>query len=210
MATAAPTDAAPPAKKGKMKLIIILVVVVLLLGAAAVGGLLLLKKKQSGDDPYAEEADQARPPPAAAAARDPKVKPVFVALDLFTVNLADRETDRYLQVQMSLELRDEKSGEMVKNYMPIIRNNILTALSYKTSAQLLERHGKQRLSRELRTEVARALDLEPPDIDEEELPPAEGATAAPEKKDDRKRRRRLRPEDYSPVVGVHFSNFIIQ
>lgn len=209
MATAAPTDAAPPAKKGKMKLIIILAVVVLLLGAAAVGGLLLLKKKQAADDPYAEEADHSRPPPAAAS-RDPKVKPTFLALDLFTVNLADRETDRYLQVQMTLELRDEKSGDMVKNYMPIIRNNILTTLSYKTSAQLLERHGKQRLSRELRAEVARALDLEPPDIDEEELPPAEGATAAPEKKDDRKRRRRLRPEDYSPVVGVHFSNFIIQ
>lgn len=213
MATAAPSaDAAEPPKKSRKKLIIILVVALAVLGLGGGGALFMLKKKHAaGEDDDGEAA-----PVKSAAPRDPKFKPTFVQLDLFTVNLADREIDRYAQVQMSLELKDEKSAEMIKSYMPIIRNNVLTVLSYKTSAELLERFGKQRLAREIRTEVARALNLAPPEVDEEELPPPANAAAtgsAPAKAAEvqpRKRPRKLAPEEYSPVVGVHFSNFIIQ
>ncbi len=212
MATAPPTDAAEPPKKGKKKLILILVAVLVVLGLAGGGALFLMKKKhaEAGEEEIDEQTT------TKATARDPKAKPTFVALDLFTVNLADRDVDRYAQVQMSLELRDEKSAEVIKSYMPVIRNNVLTVLSYKTSGELLERHGKQRLSRELRSEVARALGLAPPEIDEEELPPPANAAAAPPtapaaaEKAPRKRPRKLAPEEISPVIGVHFSNFIIQ
>jgi flagellar FliL protein len=211
MATAPPTDAAEPPKKGKKKLVLILVAVLVILGLAGGGALFLMKKNQA----QADDEDLDGEPTRKAAPRDPKLKPSFVQLDLFTVNLADRDIDRYAQVQMALELRDEKSAELIKAYMPVIRNNVLTVLSYKTSAELLERYGKQRLSRELRTEVARALGLAPPDIEEEELPPPQGASGAaaapaPAEKTPRKRPRKLAPEEYSPVVGVHFSNFIIQ
>ena len=46
-----------------------------------------------------------------APKRDPKAVPVFVPLDNFTVNLADREAERYAQIGISLELNDAKAGE---------------------------------------------------------------------------------------------------
>jgi flagellar FliL protein len=80
--------------------------------------------------------------------------------------------------------------------MPIIRNSVLMTLSHKTAAELLEKDGKLKLSRELRREAAKALGMEPPPDDDQ---PASGA-----------KRKAPAPEDISPVIGVHFSNFIIQ
>ena len=122
--------------------------------------------------------------------RDPKVVPVFVALDSFTVNLADREADRYAQVGISLELADAKAGERIKVFMPAIRNNILMVLAHKRAADLLERTGKEKLADEVLRETERALGLEP-------LQP--GSTA-----------RRSADAEARPVRAVHFSNFIIQ
>ena len=98
---------------------------------------------------------------------------------------------------MAFELSDEKAADMIKNFMPVIRNSVLMTLSHKTSAELLEKDGKLKLSRELRREAAKALGMEPPP--EEDQP-----ASAP------KGKASVSPEDISPVIGVHFSNFIIQ
>jgi len=210
MATAPPTnaeDAAP--KKGKKKLIIMIAAAVAVLGLGGGGTLFYMKKKAAAEEEAEAEVDDRQ---SKAAKRDGKVKPTFVALDMFTVNLADRDADRYAQIQLSLELSDEKSSEMIKSFMPIIRNNILMVLSHKTSAELLEKDGKVKLARDLRREVAKALGLEPL---EEDLPKppkkakAEAEAGAEEEEAPRKKRR-PRPEEITPVVGVHFSNFIIQ
>jgi flagellar FliL protein len=143
-----------------------------------------------------EEGDSEGATPAKASRRDPKAKTAFVALDTFTVNLADRDADRYAQVQLSLEVNDETATPLVKNFMPVIRNNILLVLSHKTAAELLEKDGKIKLSEEIKVEVARALGMEPPETDSQS-----GAA---------KRKRKVPASELSPVVGVHFSNFIIQ
>jgi flagellar FliL protein len=199
MATAPPsvkTDAAPsPApKKSRKKLFIIVgVVLVLLLGLAGGGTLFYMKKKAAA----AEAEAEAEVGPAKAVKRDRKLKPTFVSLDLFTVNLADRDADRYAQIQMAFELSDEKAADLVKNFMPVIRNSVLMTLSHKTSAELLEKDGKLKLSSELKREVAKALGMEPP-------PEEDQSASAP------KAEAVVSPEDISPVIGVHFSNFIIQ
>lgn len=208
MATAPPSPAADATpKKGKKKLIMLIAVAVAVLGLGGGGTLFYLKKKAAAEEEVEAEAD-AKP---SKAKRDGKTKPTFIALDLFTVNLADRDADRYAQIQLSLELVDDKSGEMIKNFMPIIRNNILMVLSHKTSVELLEKDGKVKLARDLRRETAKALGLEPL---EEDLPPppkkAKPDPAAGEEEEAPPKKRRPRPEDVTPVIGVHFSNFIIQ
>jgi len=209
MATAQPTVDAPPAKGKGKKLLIILAAVLLVLSAAGGGTLFYLKKKQAAEqeaenEEYGEEArSQAK---AKAGKRDLSVKPVFVPLDLFTVNLADRDADRYAQVTISLELTDEKSGELIKNFMPVIRNSILLTLTYKTSAELLERDGKTKLAAELRREISRALGLQVPD----DAPPRPTAQRSEDGDTPPPRRRPLKPEEITPVKAVHFSNFIIQ
>lgn len=197
MATAPPSEKpadAPAPKKSRKKLFIIVgVALVLLLGLGGGGTLFYMKKKAAA---AAEAEDASEEGSAKAAKRERKLKPAFVQLDMFTVNLADRDADRYAQIQMTFELNDEKATEMVKNFMPIIRNSVLMTLSHKTAAELLEKDGKLKLSRELRREAAKALGMEPPPDDDQ---PASGAKP-----------KAPAPEDISPVIGVHFSNFIIQ
>ena len=191
MSTAAAVEGAAPAKAGKKKLIIILAVVLLLLAAAGGGVVFWLKAKaHAAQLAEEEEAGVETPGKKAEAKRDPKAVPVFVPLDNFTVNLADREADRYAQIGISLELNDAKAGDRIKLFMPAIRNNILMVLAHKRAADLLERSGKEKLAQEVLRETERALGLEP------QVP------GAPVKKG--------AEEEPRPVRAVHFSNFIIQ
>lgn len=204
MATEAPAaDAAAP-KKSKKKLFIILGAVLALALAGGGGALFFLKKKQAAE---AEGEDSHSAPVAAAGKRDLKAKPVFLPLDQFTVNLADRDADRYAQLNIVFELSDDKSAEVVKNFMPIIRNNILMLLSHKTAADLFEKTGKQTLSNEILVETAKALGLDAPQNALKALgrlpKPVIGEDGEPIPV-------RVNPANASPVISVNFSNFIIQ
>jgi len=198
MATAAAETAAAPAGSGKKKLIII-VVGVLVLVLVAAGAFLVLKKKPPAEGEDGEEAAPAAHAPAAAHKVDPSHPPVFVPLDPFTVNLADKDVDRFAQVGVTLEVGDAKIADQVKAYMPAIRSNILMVLSHKTSADLLSREGKEKLAKEIMRESVRPMGVELPDEDEEEE-----ADTTPKKK------KKKKPVVVSPVNQVLFSNFIVQ
>lgn len=184
-----------PAKKGKKKLVIIVAVAVLL-AAGGGGGAFVWKKKR---DAAAAEA-------AAAAAEDGEevdAKPVarretstnppaFLPLDAFVVNLADRESDRYAQIGITLELESPKHADQIKAYMPAIRNGILLVLAHKTSQELLTRAGKEKLADEIMREAVRPLGIELEDGS------GEGQESG------------KTPLEESPVRHVHFSSFIIQ
>lgn len=202
-AAAAPADAAP--KKGNKKLIIIIAAVLLLVLGGGGAAFMMMKNKKAAEEAAAEEGGGAAHKPAAKkpAAKDPAAVPTFVPLDPFTVNLADRDAERYAQIGITLEVDDPKVGDQIKNYMPAIRNNILMVLSTKTAAQLLELEGKEKLARQIRRESVRPLGYELEDEDEEEDPDADA-------EDKPKKKKKKRVEEYAPVTAVHFSNFIVQ
>lgn len=207
-APAATADAAPPAKGGKKKLIIIIAAVLLVVLIGGGAAFFLLKKKPAeGEEGEGEgghaKAEAHAPAPKAAPKHDPKNPPVFVPLDPFTVNLADKESERYAQIGVTLEIVDAKTEAELKLYMPAIRNNILMVLSHKTAAQLLTREGKDKLAQSILYAAVRPLgyDIEEDEEDEE---PAEGAP--PPKK---KKKKKKAPSNL-PVTAVHFSNFIVQ
>ena len=201
MATASPTenpDAAPAPKKSNKKLVIVLAAALLVLGLAGGGDMFYSKKKAAAEAELEAEAEAdgtVAKKPVKVPKRDPKLKPAFLTLALFTVNLADQDFDRYLQVQMSLELSDEAASEKVKSYMPAVRNNILMVLSQKSSTELMQKDGKVKLAEELLWAVARTVGVE---VSDEDLQGVNNKAL---------RRALLQG---SPVIGVHFSNFIIQ
>jgi len=194
-----PVPDAVPAT-GKKKLIAIGAAVALLLAAAGGTAVFVIKKRsaaaaaasanegEDGETAPAEEAAEAAPVKV-----DAKHAPTFVPLDPFTVNLADREAERYAQVGITLELSNAKAAELLKAYMPAIRNNILLALGSKSASQLTERDGKLRLADEIRREALRPLGYE-----------IKAPTGAG------KRTARVEDDDDIPIRAVHFSNFIIQ
>jgi len=65
----------------------------------------------------------------------------LVSAGEFTTNVSDSAGNRYLKVEVSLELSDKKAAEAesIKEVMPIIRDTILTILSSKTVADLDDR-----------------------------------------------------------------------
>ena len=200
-APAAAADAPPPAK-GKKKLIIIIAAVAVVLAGGG-GGAVFMMKKKAAAEAEAEEGGDGQAPAKAAAKHDPKAIPVFVPLEPFTVNLADRDAERFAQVGITLEVDDAKTGDQMKAYMPAIRNNILMALADRTAGELMTREGKAKLSEKIKVETSRALGVEI----EEEDPEAAEADDKPAKKK-KKKAKKAAPE--LPVKAVHFSNFIIQ
>jgi flagellar protein FliL len=189
---------AAPAPKGKKKLLVIVAAAVLLLGGG--GAAALMMKKKSGAE--AEADAPAKPKAAAVAKRDASTPPTFVPLDPFTVNLADRESERYAQIAITLEIDDAKLGEQIKIYMPAIRNNVLMAIADRSAGELMGRDGKALLATRIARETSRALGYAVPDDDEEE--DEEAADKKPKKK-----KKKAAPAPL-PIRAVHFSNFIIQ
>lgn len=196
MATAAPpaNDAAeaPPVKAGGKKKLLILIGAVLLLvlvGGGAGGYYVLQQRKaaaalaEAGEDGDADvqEAKHKKKEGKKAGA------PVFLPLELFTVNLADREAERYAQVGITLEVADSKTGDQLKAYMPAIRNDILMLLAHKRADELQEHDGKVALARDIKRAAAKPLQSDDAQGD-----------------DDRD------GEGEEPVRAVHFSAFIIQ
>jgi flagellar FliL protein len=192
-------DAAPKRSAGKKKLLVMLVVLLLVLAVAGAGVVVFLKKRAAKLAAEAEGGESAQV--ESHEKRDAKHAPTFVPLEMFTVNLADREAERYAQIGVTLELDDAKVADDIKAYMPAIRSNVLLVLAHKTSPELLDSEGKRRLAFEIKREASRVLGYEI----EDELAPKGAAGSASGAKPAKKK-----VYEPSPIRQVHFSNFIIQ
>lgn len=199
-ATAVAADAPPP-NLGKKKLLLIIGAAALALLLAGGGALVWLLKSRAQADADTEEGAPAAQ--AVAKADEKRSPPVFVPLDPFTVNLADKEGERFAQIAVTLEIEEGHFGDQLKLYMPAIRNNILMTLAQKTSAELLTREGKELLARQIQREALRPMGIEVPD-------PAAGDEQADQAAAKRKGKRKKVPLSSYPVRSVQFASFIIQ
>ena len=164
-----------------------MVAAVVLLGALGGGGFFIWKKKAAAAAAAAAESADNEDGHPAAESKEHKHHgpPIFVPLEPFVVNLADKGTDRYAQVSVTLQVENSKVSDDLKTYLPAIRNNILMILAHKTAEELMDRTGKDALAEEILQESTRPLE-----------------EARDPKKDD--------SGTYHPIVKVHFANFIIQ
>ena len=204
-AAAATTAVTVPIKAGKRKKLILIggaVLLVLLLAGAATALWLKNRAAHAVEDAGDEEVTAL----LRAAKPDPAHPPTFLPLDIFVVNLADRDADRYAQVGLTLEVDNAAFAEQMKAYMPAIRNAILMILAHKTSQELLERAGKERLAEEILRETVRPMGITI--AAPRKVAPAaiDGSlTEVPSKKS-----KAAAQGPHNPVRNVHFSNFIIQ
>ncbi len=122
-----------PADKGKLKLIIVIVVGVLLAIGVSVGATW-----------YFMSGDKSAPPPVA----DSNVKPAAIYEPLppaFVVNFNDNGRQRYLQVSVTLQARDQNDLNALKVHMPVIRNNLVMLFSGQTFESLATPVGQEML-----------------------------------------------------------------
>ena len=191
-AAAATADATTPAKPKSKKLLYILIGVVVLALVGAGGAFYLLKKNTAVDEDGEETSQSAKED---RASRSP---PTFLPLEAMVVNLADPGGNRFAQLGITLQVEDAKTAEAMKVYMPSIRNAILMLISQRSSENMLQMEGKEKLSADIVREVSRVMDY----------PLPEGSAAASEQGDKPAKKKRAAPP--SPLRGVLFSSFIVQ
>ena len=153
---AAAAVAAPPQKSKKLLIIVAAALVLLLLvGGGAAYYLLKGHPAEEGDDGEVVSEEKAN----TAKKKDGKeVAPVYVALDQFTVNLAPENGDQFLQVMISIEVKDLLAGEKLKSYTPKLRNNVMVLLSGKKASELMTKSGKEALATEIRDLINKVLE----------------------------------------------------
>jgi len=202
-----------PKKKGGKKGLIIAVAAVLLLGAGG-AGYWFFGRAHSEED---EEAALAKAEEKRLAAR------VFVTLEPFIVNLADRESERYAQIAVVLEVEGKEVETKLTAKMPAVRNEVLLLISSKLANQLTTREGKEALAKEIALSAARPLGWKPPveeDEEDEDAPPAKvktkdggekGEKGKSKSKDAKAKKKVVKaPPPPNPVANVHFASFIVQ
>lgn len=183
-AVTAPTDA--PKKKGKLPILIAAAVIGT---SAAGGGAWFYLKKQNADEPV-EEVKK-------------KAPPVFVNMEPFIVNLADR--GHFAQAGLVFEVENEHVTTAMTESMPIIRSRILMLLSSKTADELTTPEGKAKLFEELLAE-ARA----PLHGDEKHAKLAMSAKNGKDAKEEKDTKDAHEVVDTKGVVAVHISSLVIQ
>lgn len=171
---------AVPVKRGKKKLLVIGAAVLALVLALGGGTVVYLKKRAAHAAAVAEGDDDGGAGATANAdssGHEAMGPPTYLPLDPFVVNLADKETDRYAQVGITLEVDNSVVADQMRAYMPSIRNAILMVITRKTSRELLDPMGKEQLADEIAREAVRPMGIEI--AAPEPVTPAPVAIAAP-------------------------------
>ncbi|WP_148862338.1 flagellar basal body-associated FliL family protein [Marinobacter fonticola] len=147
------TEQAPAGKKGKLKLIIGLVVVIVLAVALSIGGTLWFL--QSGDDAETQDGDADT---AAAEAFEPSL---YYSLDKpFIVTLASEERQRYMQIFVALQSRNQAALDAAQTHMPLLRSRLLTLFGAQDFQAMQTPEGKQALLEEALSTVNTVLEQE--------------------------------------------------
>jgi flagellar FliL protein len=139
-------DGAEVAPKSKKKLIIIIAAVALLAGGG--GAAWFFMQPKAGD--HKKEVKHEEPAHA----------PVFLALDTFTVNLQPDPDEKFLQLEISLQVASPEQAELLKVQMPAVRNRLLMLLTSKLASDISTSEGKQQLSDEIIAEVKKPFSKE--------------------------------------------------
>lgn len=172
--------------KGKKKLFVM------------IGLLLLLSAGGGGAWFYFDRMKEENKEVESEASKLSKAPKVYFPLDPMVINLSDLGGDRFAQVGITFQIREEKSAEAIKKMLPTIRSAILITLSQKSSDELLSKSGKEKLALDILAEVGSAFGVKP------EAPPAEDAKPG--------KVETIPPKNQAvnPVLEVLFSSLIVQ
>ena len=124
-------------------LIVIAAVFLLMMGMMGAGFFMLWSKMNMVQQPVI--AGQQDP---AEEVQENTIGPLF-PLNTFIVNLADKDSKRYLRVKIEMELTNEEAEQEVEKRLPQVRDNILMIIPTRTFEDLNSAGGKIELRDEL-------------------------------------------------------------
>jgi len=159
----------PKIKRGRSPIMKVLFIVILAVASSAAGGVVsfyLISKSMSANAQAPKAEDTADTPEAKEKAKEKaeeeKIaqmleKSAVLPLEPFVVNLADIDAPRYLRIKINLMLDDKaRIKELVENQVLQlkVRDVILQSLTSKTSKELINDEGKNKLRHEIQDKIA--------------------------------------------------------
>ena len=151
-AAGAPGDAAGAAvaEKPKSKKTLFIIIGLVVIIAGAVGGYMYMQS--SAEARKLAEAEAKRPEnilKKQLMERKENAPPIYIPLDEMVVNLPGRGGEHYLQAKIVLRTNDSGTESKIKNFMPVIRDKIITVLSSRQMQELATVEGKVMMAREI-------------------------------------------------------------
>lgn len=129
-------------KRGRKKILLFAFLALLVAGGGLAGYVLMAEEPGAGTEAQASQA--------------PARHRVTMPLEPFLVNLADKESRRYLKLKVELEVENDSAAKELEKSVPRLRDAVILLLSSKTYLDLASVEGKQRLKEEIRQRI-RAL-----------------------------------------------------
>lgn len=147
-----------PANSSKKKLILIIVAVVVLLGGGGGAAWYFMghktPEKGASKEVHGEAAGEEAAGEEHASEGHAEAKvPTFLALETFTVNLQPDPDEKFLQVDVTLQVDSAETAEHLKVQMPAVRNRMLMLLTSKQASEISNSEGKEMLSEEMLAEL---------------------------------------------------------
>jgi flagellar protein FliL len=137
-------EAHPTPEKAKPKRGFKKILIMAILGLLLIGGGLVAYVMFTDEPPVEKEAH---------ASQVASKNVVNMPLEPFLVNLADKESRRYLKLKVELEVNNEESAKELEKSMPRIRDALILLLSSKTYLDIASLQGKEQLKQEIKQKV---------------------------------------------------------
>jgi flagellar FliL protein len=148
--TPANGDNIQEAEKPKSKKMLFIIIGVVVLLVAAVGGYMYMQS--TAEAKKIQEAEAKRPEnilKKQLMERKENAPPIYIPLEEMIVNLPGRGGEHYLQAKIVLRTNDSATEGKIKNFMPVIRDKIITVLSSRQMQELATVEGKVMMAREI-------------------------------------------------------------
>ena len=141
-------------KKSSKKIIIIAAIVLLLAGAGA-GYYFMMGSDSEAEGEQVEEVEEELSEEEAEAANEEIYYDMGKSL---IVNFPKGTGASLIQVSVALLVKGEETVEAIKKHEPMIRNNLLMAISAKGAKNLKTREGKEELRAAMLDEVGKVME----------------------------------------------------
>jgi len=130
---------ATPEAKNTSKLIKTILLIVLIIGISIASTFFLLK--QFGPSLLGAQPALAIEPQAPVVP-----KPIFLALEPFTVTLNEPRANRILYAEISLRVMDDTARQQLQSYMPEVRSRVLAEMARYDAISLQSTEGRSQLT----------------------------------------------------------------
>lgn len=165
----AETESKDGEKKSSKKLIVIIAIVVLLLGGGA-GGYFFFMHKPAGDEhgkhdehgeKKAEESHPAEEEKADEHEQDPAAhaEVYYQITEPLLVNFPPNASAKIIKISVTVLVKGEANVAVMKKHEPMIRNNLLMAISSVGADKAKTLEGKKELQTMMQNEVGKVMEL---------------------------------------------------